>query len=525
ATPKVEDDEESEVEEVDDPETPRTYIVRFVSNVKAADAGKAMVDTYNDEVTKENNAARAAAQAEAAKAKNAKTPKGRSASAAATAKVKLKARGTYKASFEKVLNAAVIQVPPSAISGLLRNPRVLSIERDSTVLVDPTPVSQTGATWGLDRLDQRALPLSGTFTSPSTASNVFAYVVDTGIDATHPEFGGRVNSGFDAVSGGSGQIDCNGHGTHVAGTIASQTYGVAKAARLVPVRVLDCNGSGTYSGVIAGLDWIAQNRPTNQLAVVNMSLGGGASSSLDSAVASLVASGVAVVVAAGNSNVDACTTSPARAASAITVGATTSSDSRASFSNYGSCLDLFAPGSNITSTVPGNSTAVYSGTSMAAPHVAGLAAVALSLTAMTPAQLATYLTDTATAGIVGSAGTSSPNLLAYLSVSTGTPPPPTPDTPATAPAQPAAPIAEARNKAAIVTWSLPDDGGSAIVSQTIRAYKGGRVVATTRVDGVTTSTRITRLRNGASYFFTVQATNAVGSSAESAPSNVVIPLR
>ncbi|MFZ8893515.1 MAG: S8 family serine peptidase, partial [Ilumatobacteraceae bacterium] len=250
-----------------------------------------MVDTYNDEVTKENNAARAAAQAEAAKAKNAKTPKGRSASAAATAKVKLKARGTYKASFEKVLNAAVIQVPPSAISGLLRNPRVLSIERDSTVLVDPTPVSQTGATWGLDRLDQRALPLSGTFTSPSTASNVFAYVVDTGIDATHPEFGGRVNSGFDAVSGGSGQIDCNGHGTHVAGTIASQTYGVAKAARLVPVRVLDCSGSGTYSGVIAGLDWIAQNRPTNQLAVVNMSLGGGASSSLDSAVASLGASG------------------------------------------------------------------------------------------------------------------------------------------------------------------------------------------------------------------------------------------
>ena len=533
ATPKVEDDEESEVEEVDDPETPRTYIVRFVSNVKAADAGKAMVDTYNDEVTKENNAARAAAQAEvakaeAAKAKNTKTPKGRSASAAATAtaKVKLKARGTYKAAFEKVLNAAVIQVPASAVAGLLRNPRVLSIEPDSTVLVDPTPVSQTGATWGLDRLDQRALPLSGTFTSPSTASNVFAYVVDTGIDATHRDFGGRVNSGFDSVSGGSGQTDCNGHGTHVAGTIASQTYGVAKAARLVPVRVLDCNGSGTYSGVIAGLDWIAQNRPANQLAVVNMSLGGGASSSLDSAVASLVASGVAVVVAAGNSTADACTTSPARAASAITVGATTSSDSRASFSNYGSCLDLFAPGSNITSTVPGNSTAVYSGTSMAAPHVAGLAAVALSLTAMTPAQLATYLTDTATAGIVGSAGTSSPNLLAYLSGSTGTtPPPPTPDTPASAPAQPAAPIAVARNKAAIVSWSLPDDGGSAIVSQTIRAYQGGRVVATTRVDGVTTSTRIKRLRNGASYFFTVQATNAVGSSAESAPSNVVIPLR
>ena len=231
--------------------------MRFVANTKAADAGKAMVDTYNEEVAKENSAARKASQAEEAKAKNAKTPKGRSATAATNKQVKLKASGTYKTAFEKVLNAAVIRIPPSAVSGLLRNPRVLSIELDATVLVDPTSETQFGATWGIDRLDQRSLPLSGTFTSPSTASNVFAYVVDTGIDATNLEFGGRVNSGFDAVNGGSGQIDCNGHGTHVAGTIASQTYGVAKAARLVPVRVLDCNGSGTYSGVIAGLDWIA----------------------------------------------------------------------------------------------------------------------------------------------------------------------------------------------------------------------------------------------------------------------------
>jgi subtilisin family serine protease len=256
-----------------------------------------------------------------------------------------------------------------------------------------------------------------------------------------------------------------------------------------------------------------------------MSLGGGASSSLDSAVASLVASGVAVVVAAGNSNTDACTTSPARAASAITVGATAINDSRASFSNYGSCLDLFAPGANITSTIPANQTATYSGTSMAAPHVAGVAAVALSLTDMTPTQLATFLTDTATTNAVSSAGTSSPNLLTYLNSSTTSTPPPTTDTPATAPAQPAAPIAEARNKAAIVSWSLPDDGGSAIISQTIRTYQSGRVVATTRVDGVTTSIRITRLRNGVSYYFTVQAANSVGASVESAASNVIIPIR
>ncbi|MFZ9340739.1 MAG: S8 family peptidase, partial [Ilumatobacteraceae bacterium] len=314
--------------------------------------------------------------------------------------MKLKARGTLKKSFSKVLNAAVIEIPAAAVAGLTRNPLVLSIERDAEVLVDPTTVTQAGATWGIDRVDQRSLPLSGTFSAPTTAANVAAYVIDTGIDASHPEFGGRVINGFDAVSGGAGTTDCNGHGTHVAGTIASTTYGVAKSAVLVPVRVLGCDGSGTYSGVIAGLEWIAQNRPSTQRAVANMSLGGGASSSLDSAVASLVASGVAVVVAAGNSNVDACTTSPARAAAAITVGSTTTTDARSSFSNFGSCLDIFAPGSNITSTIPGGGTAVYSGTSMASPHVAGVAAVVLSQTAMTPAQLGTYLTSNATTGVV-----------------------------------------------------------------------------------------------------------------------------
>ena len=532
------DEDESDDSETDeqDPDEPDSYIVRFVAGTNPAEFGKKIIDDFNKDVDEENAETRKAAKAKASAAAAAAKAKGKSSSAAAAAAakvaVKLKARGTFKKAFSKVLNAAVIEIPPAAVAGISRNPRVLSVERDAEVLVDPTPVSQTGATWGIDRIDQRALPLSGTFSAPTTASNVAAYVVDTGIDASHPEFGGRVINGFDAVSGGSGATDCNGHGTHVAGTIASATYGVAKSAILVPVRVLGCDGSGTYSGVIAGLDWIAHNRPSTQRAVVNMSLGGGTSSSLDSAVASLVASGVAVVVAAGNSNVDACTSSPARAASAITVGSTTTTDSRSSFSNFGSCLDIFAPGSNITSTVPGGGTAVYSGTSMASPHVAGVAAVVLSQIAMTPSQLATYLTDNATTGVVGSAGTGSPNLLAFLpgtttptDPGTGNPTDPGTGTPATAPAQPSAPIAEARNKAAIVSWSLPDDGGSAITAQTIRTYSGGRVVATTRVDGVTTSTRISRLRNGVDYSFTVQATNAVGSSAESTQSNVVRPAR
>jgi len=477
-----------------------------------------MIDDYNADVKEANVAARAAAQRAASRAK------GTSGKAKAVSVV-LKVRGLFKTSFDKVLNGAVIEVPPSAIAGLSRNPRVLSIEQDVVVKVDPTPVTQEGATWGIDRVDQRALPLSGTFSSPSSASNVTVYVIDTGIDPSHPDFGGRVSSGFDAVDGGDGRHDCNGHGTNVAGTVGSATYGIAKAATLVPVRVLGCDGSGTYSGVIAGIDWIAKNRPVDQRAVANMSLGGGASSALDSAVASLVSSGVTVVVAAGNSNTDACSSSPARAASALTVGSTTSADSRSSFSNYGSCLDLFAPGSNITSTVPGGGVAVFSGTSMASPHVAGIAAVILSQALMSPSQLATYIADTATSGVVGSSGVGSPNLLAFLPGSSSPTDPSTPGTAPTTPAQPSAPRAEARNKAAVVSWALPDDGGSPLLTQTIRAYSEGRVVAQVRVDGVTTSTRLSRLRNGVSYVFTVQAVNAVGSGAESPPSNAVQPTR
>jgi subtilisin family serine protease len=484
----------------------RAFIVRFVAGVRPEEAGKSLVATYNEDVKKINSAARAEAGTRAA------TPS-------------LLERGSFVTSFEKVLNAAVIRVPAAAVAGLSRNPRVLSIEKDATITVDPSSVTQLNAPWGLDRIDQRALPLSGSFSSPSNGSGVNVYIVDTGIDASHREFGGRVASGFDAVSGSDGRTDCNGHGTHVAGTAGAATYGVAKSVRLVPVRVLGCDGSGTYSGVIAGLDWIAKNLSPGEKAVANMSLGGGASSSLDSAVASLVSAGVTVVVAAGNSNVDACNTSPARAASAITVGATTTSDARASYSNFGRCLDLFAPGSSVTSTVPGGGTATYSGTSMAAPHVAGVAAVVLSLRDLSPSALASYLVEVATTGVVSSAGTDSPNLLAYVPQESVTPTPEQPDPVATVPDQAGTPIAEARDKAAVVSWSIPDDGGSPITSQTVRTYSGGRLVASAIVDGVTSSTRITRLRNGTSYTFTVQARNAIGIGLESTQSNVIRPAR
>jgi subtilisin family serine protease len=281
------------------------------------------------------------------------------------------------------------------------------VEQDSVVSLAAT---QSGATWGLDRVDQRNLPLSGTYTYNTTASNVTAYVIDTGIQTSHPQFGGRAAASYDAV-GGNGQ-DCNGHGTHVAGTIGSSTYGLAKGVRLRAVRVLDCNGSGSNSGVIAGVDWVTSNHAANSVA--NMSLGGSASSALDTAVRRSISSGVTYALAAGNSNANACNSSPSRVTEAITVGATTSSDARASFSNYGSCLDIFAPGASITSTWTGSGTNTISGTSMASPHVAGAAALYLGLhPGASPATVRNALVGTATAGVVGSPGSGSPNLLLY----------------------------------------------------------------------------------------------------------------
>jgi subtilisin family serine protease len=294
---------------------------------------------------------------------------------------------------------------------LAADPAVSYVEQDAKVSMAAT---ETNATWGLDRIDQRSLPLSGTYTYGS-AAGVTAYVIDTGIRITETDFGSRASYGWDFIGNDSIASDCNGHGTHVAGTIGGTKYGVAKDVKLVAVRVLDCDGSGSYSAIIAGIDWVTAHAV--KPAVANMSVGGPNSAALNNAVTRSIASGVTFAVAAGNDNKNACNYSPAATPNAITVGAIDQSDNRASFSNFGSCVDIFAPGVQITSENYKSDNAppvMMSGTSMATPHVAGAAALVLGAhPTYTAAQVRNALVDNADSNAVGSPGTGSPNKLLY----------------------------------------------------------------------------------------------------------------
>jgi subtilisin family serine protease len=313
--------------------------------------------------------------------------------------------------YSGALRGFAAALTPAQLAAVRADPQVAYVEADQVVRAD---VAQNNAPWGLDRIDQRARPLDAVYNFTAAGWGVRAYVIDSGIYAGNSDFGNRVAAGFSAVNDGRGTADCNGHGTHVAGTIGSSTYGVAKLTLLVPVRVLDCTGSGSVSAVIAGVDWVTANHVG--ASVANMSLGGGVSAALDAAVSRSIASGVTYSVAAGNSATNACANSPARVAAALTVGATDSADRRASYSNYGSCVDVFAPGSGIRSTwfTSPTATSTLSGTSMAAPHVAGVAALYLEkhLTA-SPAAVASALIAAATPNAVTGAGAGSPNRLLY----------------------------------------------------------------------------------------------------------------
>lgn len=342
--------------------------------------------------------------------------------------------------YSTALNGFAAKLSAAQLAKLRKDPSVKYVEEDATVSINDKPAPpptdkdapragvataphddngvrtktvQPNPTWGLDRVDQRNLPLNNAYKYTGTGAGVTAYVIDTGLYTGHSLFGGRARGGFTAIDDGHGTDDCHGHGTHVAGTIGSSTYGVAKGVSLVGVRVLDCSGSGTWSGVVAGIDWVTYNH--DGPSVANMSLGGGYSQAVNDAVAASTLRGVVHVVAAGNSNDNACSYSPASTVQALTVAATDNTDTRAWFSNYGSCVDLFAPGVDITSTYIGSPTAIttMSGTSMASPHVAGLTALYLEANPYATATTANATLKSEGAwGVVTNPGTGTPNRFA-----------------------------------------------------------------------------------------------------------------
>ena len=411
------------------------------------------------------------------------------------------------AAFSNAMNGFVADLTPQQFDALSNDPDVIAIEPDTVVFAD---TDQSNPTWGLDRIDQRSLPLSSRYSYDTNGTGVTAYVIDSGIRTTHADFGGRVRPGFTAVSDGNGTNDCMGHGTHVAGTIGSATWGVAKNVSLVPVRVFGCSGGSTWSTILAGIDWVINNHGAGVPAVANLSLGGAYSSIVNSGIAKAVADGISVSVAAGNNTTDACTASPASEPTAITVGATTSNDWRASFSNFGSCVDLFAPGQSITSTWYTSDTAAagLSGTSMAAPHVAGAAALYLqSNPTATPAAVQSAIVGAATIGTVQDARAGSPNRLLYMSSFTPAPP--------GVPSATGTVTATAGDARISLAWNAPTFDGGAAITDYIVQYSTDGSNWVTHADGVGTARTavITGLVNYTAYTVQVAAVNAIGTGA------------
>ena len=419
-----------------------------------------------------------------------------------TVKSKYRYKHTIKG-FSGILSAI-------AVDALRNDPRVAYVEQDQVVHF--VAVQSNPPSWGLDRIDQHPLPLSASYTYNQTGMGVDAYIIDCGILLTHTDFGGRAVTGVDEITPGGTATDGNGHGTHVAGTVGGSLYGVAKGVKLIAVRVLDNSGSGTTSGVIAGIDWVT-NDHTTRPAVANMSLGGGISTSLDDAVRRSIADGVTYCIAAGNSTADASTASPARVTEAVTVGATDINDVFATFSNFGSVVDISAPGVNITSDWNTSNTATntISGTSMATPHVAGAAALYLQANpTATPAAVQSALKSNGTPNTITSVPGGTVNLLLYSLVTTG-PPPPAPATPVLS-----SPADAATGISASPTLSWQTSAGADSYGVQVSTVSNFSIIVYSQTGITATSTGVTGLAGNTTYYWRVNATNTGGTSGWSA---------
>ena len=421
----------------------------------------------------------------------------------------------FDAALSGAFPGAVATLGPDQLALLAGVSRVATLEVDQRLQLSQ---ERSVSAWGIDRLDQTTPAQNFRFNYSMTGKSVSAYVVDSGIRSTHQEFGPRVSAGFTAINDGQGTLDCNGHGTHVAGIIGGKEFGVAPDVNLVPVRVMDCDGAGLLSGLLAALDWVANDVQVGERAVVNLSLGAGPSPTLDAAINNLSARGITVVAAAGNASVDACKVSPARAPSAITVAASDRTDVFASFSNFGACVDIIAPGVSIPAAYIGSDSDIreLSGTSMAAPHVAGLAAGLLSEIALTPDQVSQALKLVGLKDRITSVPSSTSNVLAQVFASvpavgdgesfTLSPTIPTPPTNVTA---------KLWFNVARVNWIAASNGGSEIKNYSVRVWENGKLIRKVVVSGRVTTARVTKLKSGKNYTFTVLATNSIGTSVDS----------